>query len=97
MPITPADSRKTRTSMRSMIRMMLMAVTTALVALLLPAMAHANDTSPIYRLYNPWTGEHLFTVSAQEYQTLPASGWVAEGVGWESPSASEVPVYRLYN
>lgn len=53
-------------------------------------------TTPMYRLYNPYSGEHLFTRDANEYATLPAHGWRQEGVAWTSPAEGE-PVYRLYN
>ena len=54
---------------------------------------------PMYRCYNPWTGEHFYTASGEEYYNLcfaPGGGWIAEGVGWTAP-ASGAPVYRLYN
>ena len=53
----------------------------------------------IYRLYNPNTGEHLFTKDANEYRTLPTYGWLQESLAWVSPTKDEssTPVYRLYN
>ena len=51
----------------------------------------------IYRLYNPYSGEHLYTESANEYNYLGKIGWKQEGVAWTSPSKSNTPVYRLYN
>lgn len=50
----------------------------------------------MYRLYNPNSGEHLFTIDANEYATLPRYGWRQEGIAWTSPSEG-TPVYRLYN
>lgn len=50
----------------------------------------------VYRLYNQWSGEHLFTTSYDEYQLLVKLGWNGEDVAWDSPDAGE-PVYRLYN
>ena len=50
------------------------------------------------RLYNPNTGEHLYTQSLNEYYTLGSYGWVQEGRAWMAPtSATSTPVYRLYN
>lgn len=49
------------------------------------------------RFYNPWTGEHLYTSSEAEAAALVEQGWKAEGLGWLAPSASNTPVYRLYN
>ena len=52
---------------------------------------------PVYRMYNPRTGEHLYTADAHEvdviYKTL---GWGFEGVGWYTID-SGTPVYRLYS
>lgn len=52
----------------------------------------------MYRLYNPNSGEHLYTASLNEMTTLVAQyGWRDEGVGWIAPTHSNTPVYRLYN
>lgn len=52
---------------------------------------------PMYRLYNQWSGEHLFTLSKDEVNSLTSIGWTYEGIAWQSPSFSLNPVYRLYN
>lgn len=49
-----------------------------------------------YRLYNPWSGEHLYTADAAELSRLTASGWSYEGVAIRS-AVSGTAVYRLYN
>ena len=51
----------------------------------------------MYRLYNPWSGEHLFTMNWDEVTNLVSLGWKNEGIAWYSPSFSHQPVYRLYN
>ena len=51
----------------------------------------------MYRLYNRWTGEHFYTSSTTEKDNLVKKGWSYEGVGWNAPSTSSKPVYRLYN
>lgn len=51
----------------------------------------------MYRLYNPNSGEHLYTASAAERNNLVRIGWRAEGTAWIAPSSSTIPVYRLYN
>ena len=61
-----------------------------------PAKAYADDGVPMYRLYNPYTGEHFYTASADECDNVVVAGWIYEGVGWVAPSSGE-PVYRLYN
>lgn len=49
------------------------------------------------RLYNPYSGEHLYTRSQDENNYLVTLGWRAEGTGWIAPEKSTTPVYRLYN
>lgn len=51
----------------------------------------------MYRLYNRWSGEHLFTADEDEYDSLGLIGWNQEGEAWVSPATSDTPVYRLYN
>ena len=64
----------------------------------------------LYRLYNPYTGEHLYTTDAHERDSLAAVGWSVESDGasgagvalvgdFEGMAANESykPLYRLYN
>lgn len=57
----------------------------------------AVSTVQIFRLYNPNSGEHLYTESPNERDVLSRIGWVFEGGAWVSPSLSNNPVFRLYN
>lgn len=66
-------------------------------ALATPQAAYADGTQEMYRLYNPNSGEHFYTASAVERDTVRRAGWSFEGVGWIAPASSESPVYRLYN
>lgn len=51
---------------------------------------------PIYRLYLPSTGEHLYTSDKNEYDTLYNKyHWGQEGIAWYAPEDGEA-VYRLY-
>ena len=54
-------------------------------------------TTPMYRLYNPNSGEHFYTGSIEERDNLVTAGWAYEGVAWNAPTNSGAPVYRLYN
>lgn len=54
------------------------------------------DTEAIYRLYNSWSGEHLYTREADERAHLIQIGWRDEGIGWYAPLTGN-PIYRLYN
>ena len=57
----------------------------------------AASEIPIYRLYNKYTSEHLYTSDENERNVLYESeGWGFEGTGWYAPSCG-TPVYRLYN
>ncbi len=55
-----------------------------------------DDTTPMFRLYNPYTLEHLLTADAAERDLLVSTGWSLDGVAWDSPNAGD-HVYRLYN
>ena len=73
------------------------AVLTALLVLtVLPTAAWASTTQRIYRLYNRWNGDHLFTRDSGERTDLMGRGWSDEGTAWEAP-ASGTSVWRLYN
>lgn len=50
----------------------------------------------MYRLYNPNSGEHFYTMNSEERDSLKSVGWKYEGVGWIAPTTGD-PVYRLYN
>ena len=56
-----------------------------------------TDQSAAFRLYNPWSGEHFYTLNATERDGLVQAGWTDEGLGWVAPTSKSVPVYRLYN
>ena len=60
------------------------------------AKAETSTESPMYRLYNPNSGEHFYTSSADEREIDVAAGWNYEGVGWVAPTTG-TPVMRLYN
>jgi len=53
-------------------------------------------TVPMYRMYDPNAGEHFYTGSEVERDTLVVAGWNYEGVGFNYPALG-APVYRLYN
>lgn len=51
---------------------------------------------PLYRVYNPNSGEHFYTLHAGEQQHLIKLGWHDEGtIGMMASKGT--PVYRLYN
>lgn len=62
-----------------------------------PAKKTVVQTQDMLRLYNPFSGEHLYTSSVEEKDNLVSLGWHYEGVGWTAPVTSNTPVYRLYN
>ena len=67
-----------------------------LTLVMLPTVAQASTTQRIYRLYNQWNGDHLFTRDSGERTDLMGRGWSDEGTAWEAP-ASGTSVWRLYN
>jgi|GEM_PF-1964274 len=69
-----------------------------------PAPSHADGEAiepqfaAMYRLYNPYTHEHLFTTDAAEKDNLVSLGWNFENVTGKVYMHSEKGgVYRLYN
>ena len=53
-------------------------LTTVFVAVLfalLVAPRAARAAVPMYRLYNRWNGDHMFTTSVKEYADLSEYGW----------------------
>lgn len=56
-----------------------------------------SNSQIMYRLYNPNSGEHFYTASKAEYDSVGAAGWNKEGEAWTAPVMSSTPVYRLYS
>ena len=56
-----------------------------------------TDKQAAFRLYNPNSGEHFYTLDSDENAHLAEVGWYPEGLGWVSASDKSIPVYRLYN
>ena len=44
----------------------------------------ADGNVPVYRLYNPGSGEHIYTTNFAEYQRVGTAGWHQEGIAWYS-------------
>lgn len=63
----------------------------------LNSLSNSSSSAALYRLYNPWTGEHLFSVDYGEVEKLCPLGWTFEGIVASVDLASGKPVYRLYN
>ena len=42
----------------------------------------AKSAIPVYRVFNPRTGEHFYTESEYERNILVQRGWNGEGIGW---------------
>ena len=51
----------------------------------------------VFRLYNPNSGEHVFTTDRNERKVLAALGWKAEQIAWNTRAENSTPVRRLYN
>jgi endoglucanase len=67
-----------------------------MLAMFVSVPVHAEDGIDMYRMYNPNSGEHFYTGSAEEKDNLISVGWTYEGIGWTAPTSGD-PVYRLYN
>ena len=61
-----------------------------------------EEVSPVYRLYNMISSEHLFTTDKAEYDRwveickARTDYWIGEGIDWFAPVGGK-QVYRLYN
>ena len=64
---------------------------------MLPGQENEIATTPMFRLYNPNSGEHFYTGSVEERDYLVSLGWQYEGVAWHAPIATGLPVYRMFN
>lgn len=72
-------------------------IVTAIIGIPMEAKADTIlGTIPVYRLYCPINGEHLYTTDYNETKVLYKMGWGYEGVAWYAYEKG-VPVYRLYN
>lgn len=55
------------------------------------------QTTAMYRMYNPNSGEHFYTGSIEERDMLDSVGWNYEGIAWFAPINGGTPIYRLFN
>ncbi len=58
--------------------------------------AAQTDSMPIYRVYNPNNGGHLYTANQAEAMHVVSLGWNDENIAWDAPTEGQ-PIYRLYN
>ena len=86
--------------MREHARRWLLCAVLALVALVALPQAALAEAKPVWRLYNRYNGDHMWTLDKAEYDSLVKAGWTGEGKAWQAPhkeSMNEGFVYRLYN
>ena len=63
----------------------------------LPVEVYAtNNLKPVYRVYNPNSGEHLHTLNGGEKDHLMSLGWVYEGISMQIDGSGS-NLYRAYN
>lgn len=63
----------------------------------LPVEVYAASTlKPVYRVYNPNSGEHLHTLNGGEKDNLMSLGWVYEGISMQIDGSGS-NLYRAYN
>jgi len=61
-----------------------------------PVTVNPTQGIKMERLYNPNSGEHLFSSDQNEIGVLTKIGWTDEGYAWTAPTTG-TPVHRLYN
>lgn len=67
------------------------------VALPAASAGQPQDQVPLLRLYNPYSGEHLFTTNRYEASDLVSRGWRSERSDGLVNLKEGTPVFRLYN
>ena len=86
--------------MREHARRWLLCAVLALVALVALPQAAIAETRQVWRLYNRYDGDHMWTLDKAEYDSLVKAGWTGEGEAWQVPHEESMSygfVYRLYN
>lgn len=86
--------------MREHARRWLLCAVLAFAALVALPQAALAEAKPVWRLYNRYDGDHMWTLDKAEYDSLVKAGWTGEGKAWQAPhreSMNEGFVYRLYN
>lgn len=61
---------------------------------------NVKGLTPVYRVYNPNSGEHFYLQDERGRDWLVSLGWRDEGIGWyteEDETTCNAVVYRLYN
>lgn len=56
----------------------------------------ATGGVPVYRLYNPYSGQHLYTKDLRERENNEKLGWQYEFIAFQA-DVDGSPVFRLYN
>ena len=56
-----------------------------------------SSSTPVYRLCDPVSAQHLYTSDDAEINKLVGEGWKKEGVAYYVDDAHTAPVYRMFN
>ena len=87
--------------MREHARRWVLCAALALVALVALPQSALAEAKPVWRLYNRYNGDHMWTLDKAEYDKLVKVGWTGEGRAWQAQaraySSHQGWVRRLYN
>ena len=87
--------------MREHARRWLLCAVLAFAALVALPQAALAEAKPVWRLYNQYNGDHMWTLDKAEYDKLVKVGWTGEGRAWQAQaraySSYQGWVMRLYN
>ena len=87
--------------MREHARRWVLCAALALVALVALPQAALAEAKPVWRLYNRYNGDHMWTLDKAEYDKLVKVGWTGEGRAWQAQARAYSSYQgwgmRLYN
>src|SRR5918992_2984170 len=82
-----------------MIRILTFLFMLALCMFLAPVKAAAGEV-PLFEYWNPYIGDHFYTININEIGQYPTNGYTFEGTAanvFDTQETGTVPLFRYYN
>ena len=90
----PEEKKEHNKDMKKNVGLLMYLLGAMVLWLLIPATAHAESAKELYCLFNPVSGEYLYTVDENEKAALEGA-WYLEGVVCKMPAFSSTATCRL--